>query len=789
MNTVTDPLNRKKKWLAAIAPAILAFGPTLGNASLVQMAPNHFLIEGYFYSQPAAYKACRGFAAGFPNGSCSLGGGTSVWTGTYSAGFYCVGLNPITRKCLEPKVFYLGHFFFRQSTCSTGYTVDRDTGKCVPSPKNPPVCQGGNSSAGATLIGNPVNAGSGVKGQYESDIQSSNLRFERYYSSARGDSAIGLGPGWSYTLGRRIVVKPLGLWLVVERDEGLAYTFTKEANNNWVSDADITDQLSELKDSAQRRTGWLYRSMASGQTEVYDADGRLLSVSEQNGATRTLTYDLDTASGGDGNAMTLDRITDSFGRTLAIARDTTGKITAITRPSGAMLGFGYDAANNLSTVTYPDGGGKTYHYNEATYMGGANLPNALTGITDENGIRYATYTYDATGRAIATEHFGSVNKHQLSFGNNATTVTDPLGTQRTHGFTTILGVVKSTGQSQPGGSGCGPASSATTYDANGNVASRTDFAGHKSCHASDMPRNLETRRVEGLSANADCASNLANPPASTETAPVRTINTAWHPDWQRETRRAEPEKLTTWVYNGQMDPTAGGAVASCAPSESLLPDGKPIAVLCRKIEQATTDPDGSQGFSASTTGNPRIWSYTYNSRGQILTVDGPRTDVADITAYAYHAADDPDPGKRGNLASITDALGQVTQITAYDPDGNPQAIVDPSGTFTILTYNLRGRLTSMSIGGETTGYTYDPVGQLIGVSLPDGSSLTYTYDGARRLIAIADNLGNRIDYTLDAAGNRLREDIRDAQGVLVKTLSRTYDALGRLQTLTGVENE
>jgi len=31
----------------------------------------------------------------------------------------------------------------------------------------------------------------------------------------------------------------------------------------------------------------------------------------------------------------------------------------------------------------------------------------------------------------------------------------------------------------------------------------------------------------------------------------------------------------------------------------------------------------------------RNWGYTYNSQGLLETADGPRTDVADVTRYAY----------------------------------------------------------------------------------------------------------------------------------------------------------
>jgi len=47
----------------------------------------------------------------------------------------------------------------------------------------------------------------------------------------------------------------------------------------------------------------------------------------------------------------------------------------------------------------------------------------------------------------------------------------------------------------------------------------------------------------------------------------------------------------------------------------------------------------------------RISTVTYNAQGLIDSVDGPRTDVSDITRYAYDT--------QGRLASVTDALEPV----------------------------------------------------------------------------------------------------------------------------------
>ncbi|MBI3523007.1 MAG: RHS repeat protein [Betaproteobacteria bacterium] len=336
-----------------------------------------------------------------------------------------------------------------------------------------------------------------------------------------------------------------------------------------------------------------------------------------------------------------------------------------------------------------------------------------------------------------------------------------------------MGVTKSTGQSQSGGSGCSASASSLTYDANGNVASRTDFNGVVTKYNYDLTKNLETQRVEAY----------GKPEA-------RTTNTQWHSYWRLPVQIAEPLKRTSYVYNGD---TLNGAVATCAPASATVPNiaggTQPIGVLCQKTEQATTDTTGAQGFTAAAVGTPRTTTWTYNQYGQPLTADGPRSDVHDVATYSYYPATDPDLGKRGNLASTTNALGQTTQITAYDLNGRPTAIVDPNGITTTLAYDARGRLTSRSIGGETTAYTYDPVGQLTHVSLPDGASLSYTYDPAHRLVGVSDGVGNRIAYTLDAMGNRTKEDTYDPANLLAQTRTRVFDALNRLYNDIGTQNQ
>ncbi len=610
------------------------------------------------------------------------------------------------------------------------------------------------------VVGNPINVGNGNKFLEEEDHfggVENELGIRRSYNSVYFNSRSSIGKNWHYTFG--VLIKEISnVSIELIRSDGKSLGFNNTAGS-WEAEVDVPGYLIENKGTDNLRSGWTYR--ANGTSELYDAAGKLLSITGISGYTRTLIYDVPVANGGDGDAETLDTITDDTGRQLRFGYDAQKRIASVTDPAGGVIAYTYDSQGNLISVTYPDGRSKTYHYNEPEHTSGASLPYALTGITDENGVRYATYKYAANGKAISTGHADGTDLHTLTYGTNTTTVTDPLGTSRTYNFTTILGVVKSTGQSQPGGSGCGPASSSTTYDANGNVASRADFNGNKTCYAYDLTRNLETARVEGLAAATACPANLStyNPVADTA---QRKILTTWDATFRLPTKVTEAGRETTTVYD-----TRGNLTS-------------------RSIKDTATNVT-------------RTWttSYTYHaSVPGVLTqkVDnGPRTDVSDITTTAYYLPDESclggHYGCRGQVRQITNALGHLTRITRYTAHGQPEEIIDPNGLTTTLTYDARQWLLSRTVGTETTGYQYDNAGQLTLLTRPDGSTLAYTYDAAHRLTQIADALGNKIAYTLDAAGNRTREETFDPNNVLTQTRQREYDALNRLWKDLGAQSQ
>jgi YD repeat-containing protein len=632
-------------------------------------------------------------------------------------------------------------------------------------------------------VGNPIHIGVGIKSQSETDYaRHGRLHFVRTYNSGAGTTYFdaALGRGWQHNFGARIsAANVVTAW----RSDGRIVEFALH-NGAWGSWADVTDRLVEIKDAGGSRTGWQYVAAASGDTERYDVNGNLVTLTTRSGATLTLTYTDGSAGGSNGSVIDgtttalprglLRRVTDQFGASLAFGYNVHSHIVRLTRPDGLDHRYTYDTDRNLVAVTSPevDGYGqpllrrRTYVYDNPSFT------HALTGIVDENGQRHSTYSYDTFGRAVTTERALGSHRYSLTFNTDgSTSVTDPLGTQRNFGFNNLFGVVRVASQSQPSGAGCGPASATITYDDNANVASRTDFNGIKTCYAYDLSRNLETRRGEGLTAGADCAAALAAPPAGS----TRVVSTTWHHDWRLETVRAEPLKRTTWVYNGHG--------ATCAPPDALV-DGLPIAVVCQRREQATSDATGAAGFGAPVVGAPRVWTSTYNRWGQVLTAKGPRTDVDDTTVYAYYPDTTAD-WTMGDLASVTNAAGQVTRLPKYNPHGQVLESVDPNGLVTTYTYDLRQRLTARQVGTERTTFIYDPVGKLTAVTLSDGSAVTYTYDAAHRLTQAQDNAGNTIAYTLDAMGNRIGEEVHDPGGQLTQHLTRVYDALNRLQQLTG----
>jgi RHS repeat-associated protein len=214
-------------------------------------------------------------------------------------------------------------------------------------------------------------------------------------------------------------------------------------------------------------------------------------------------------------------------------------------------------------------------------------------------------------------------------------------------------------------------------------------------------------------------------------------------------------------------------------------------------ETAAFNPEGS--FDSA-------WLSLPQPMGLRKLVDGPRTDVADLTTWVYYPINSSVPAAwRGQVAAVRNAAGHITRFESYEIFGNPTRVVDPNGVATELTYDVIGRLRTSTVKGVpgcdtaadplcatdlTTERTYQPVlGPVFAETRPNGAVTTYEYDSRARLSAIVRLVSNaqlyeRIEYSYDAATGKKSADRYLSGRPGVWTLARSqafrYDAFGRL---------
>ena len=616
--------------------------------------------------------------------------------------------------------------------CADAVDIEKNYGDC--------------SSCPDTKEGNPINIGTGNKYQVETDYQSpavAGLTFRRYYNSQADGITKRLGVGWRADYWQRIIYFPEIDSAQVIRPDGKRYGF-RLVGSTWTADADVVLKLDDITDTNGDITGWLL-TLANDTVEEYeDINGETalpIEFTDRNGFVTTLEHELPVSEGGSGD-FALDRVTDNFGRTLTFHYDSNKHLTHIVDPAGNEINYEWDSNNNITEVIFPDdtplddldNPRREFHYENTTFV------NHLTGITDENGNRYATYTYDTEGRATQSKHSitgGDVNKIDVVYNTDGTVkVTDDLGKEKTYTFEKQFGVVKVADIDETC-SGCTTDTEEVTYDANGFVDFRKDHNGNETVYVNNS-RGLQTSRTE-----ADETNGL--------TGVERTITTEWHASFRLPTKITETGKETTFTYDT-------------------------VGRLLTRTEKDTSTLD------TRTTTNTYFGASESSPEGLLKSIDGPLTGTADTTTFDYDS--------EGNLIKTTNALGHVTEVTSYNDHGQPLTIEDPNGTVTTLTYDKRLRLLTRAVDSQTTTFEYDGVGNITKTILPNGSFLINEYDKAQRLTAVEDNLGNRIEYTLDDMGNRTKEDVKDPNDTLTRTLSRTYDSLSQLiETLGGASQK
>ncbi len=650
----------------------------------------------------------------------------------------------------------------------SGATCDGGLGTTKSGPGSSGTASGnadGSSCAekmGAAVVGDPIDAATGNFHLQEEDFVGGPwLSFRRFYNSSGAMTPATLGERWRHSFDRSLVISGTPTASVVSlRPDGKQTIFT-HSGDTWVGDTPA-DRLTEVHDDQGVITGYNLFVGGTRQTETYGLDGRLLKVVGQDGQGITLTYTT-TASPAIG---LLSKVTDSHGRQLQLSYNNKLRLRAIILPDGQIISYGYgNSPANLTLVTYQNQSTRKYSYNEAGFVGKNALLFALTGITDERNIRFESITYDDQGRATSSSFNGGVGATHIAYlDDGSANVTYPLGNTVHLGTVSVDGLMRVASLESPCTPDCGQPWKSRTYDSNGLPVSMTDFNG------------ITTQTVY------DATGLLLSTTEAVGLPEERRTETTWDDVLRLPLvtrvlgRDGVPIKVTSNVYN-----PSGLLLARCDIDMSV---------------------SSAAGYACSAAGvapeGVRRWTYTYCTAidttdcplvGLLLTSTGPRKDVAQTTSYHYYL-DDTAQWKHGDLKSVTDPLGHVSSVTIYDSAGRPKRTVDANGVTTDVTYLLRGWFQSKTVRGSADGsgdaltsLEYDTLGNVTKASDPSRIARTFVYDGASRLTDIQDVRGNRIHYVLDAAGNRVKEQILTSAGVALKTISRTYDSMGRLTSV------
>ena len=225
-------------------------------------------------------------------------------------------------------------------------------------------------------------------------------------------------------------------------------------------------------------------------------------------------------------------VTHDLGGSLIYQLNAAGRITSATDPGGNNYAYSYNDDGMLQEVTYPaDSGKKLYHYEDLTF------PDLLTGITDADGNRFATWRYDGLRRAVSSEHAGGADltRFDYTFTDDAiypqTTVTNALGKQTTYHYVRVNGVRKVFYVSGHASENCVAANQRYTFDANAFIASYSDWNGNLTTFSRDS-KGRETERVEAAG-----------------TLQGRQISTRWHKDFNLPEVVIEPLRTTYYIYD------------------------------------------------------------------------------------------------------------------------------------------------------------------------------------------------------------------------------------------------
>lgn len=384
-----------------------------------------------------------------------------------------------------------------------------------------------------TCVTNPISINIGNKTETVVDFDSvQGLGVSRVYNSELGS--------WRFSFEVFLEGGTLGNALITE-SSGNVIAFSANGDS-YIGYADSSSVLRKLVGSDGFPEWELQDS--NGDLLTFSSLGKLIKREFRSGVKLTYQYD----SVGD-----LAVIENNRGQKLSLVwRD--GRVSEILLPGARKIVYEYDTNRNLEFKKDFENGLETssitYHYENAGF------PNALTGITDENNVRFATWGYDSQGRANSSHHNGGVENKTIDYSflddpvDSRVTVTNEFGKETTYHFEIVGGERKKILVEGHQSQNCEAANKSYTYYPSGLLESKTDWQGNVTYFEYNA-RGLESART--IASNSIAA---------------QTIVTEWHPTFNLPSRIIEANKETVYSYDSE-----GRKLSESASSSSTFMPG------------------------------------------------------------------------------------------------------------------------------------------------------------------------------------------------------------------------
>lgn len=541
------------------------------------------------------------------------------------------------------------------------------------------------------------------------------LSFAAFYNS-RSFAQGALGFGWTHTYS--LALDPSyqlsgGSYLKIVDESGRGAYFTEQTPGVF------TGEFKERSYVKQEGGDYVWHRLDGTRRYGFSADGKLVWIDDETGNRLILGYN------GPGNLETVTDTASSRALTFHYANGLLDHIegpTTTAVSNGIWVTFGYDGNQNLTSVTYADGSGFTYTYTD---------PNDVHNLTEKkNSVNHliATWQYDVQDRC-----FDNFNKDgrgvNISYVSaTQADVTDEYSVLRTY----TIGII-------------GDRKRVTSMQGTANPP-YSDSNAVRWVYDNDM--NLIEVEYSNSAINQYLDFDERGNPGiiilAAGTPEERSIAYTYHPAMNVPLTRTEASvlgagnKVTTWDYDNDYDTT---------------PNENPTKLVSRIVEQGFTKNISDQLVSyeyVTTIG----YDDTGVPKGQVDSIDGPRTDVSDLTTFTYYP--------NGDLETNTRPQVGTTSFNIYDDAGQVTQIQDVNNLVTGFSYDGRGRITATTYPDTSSSSTTYVNGLVDTTTDEDGITKDYNYDSTYgRLYRLYDIEGNYIQYLYDAQGNLIERSKHD----------------------------